>query len=403
MAIDPKVIRAARKKKVSPGTISDAQLEYNKSGKPVTEASTQPYSSQDRLSSGLSLGGPAPINSEDVAANTAASTRTSTWKSPEEKKRERLIKLAKTGAHDEKRDIGSESVNQMAQSLPQAYDMAQALGLTDLGRLDTESSAAAKETLGNASELAKGYNSTEMAAMKSQALEATANTSQAAERRLKAMQASQGMKGGAAASQQMGLMQQGIQARANIERDLMIGQFQAKLQGNQQLSSVQQNQDAVKREAEQFNLTQASREKMMPLQIATGAQAADVMKEVGVMNANATMAAGQGGSGTLFCTMVYLSGKMGGDLYAYDMSFAQTVGKDVLKGYESLITPFIHMVTPQSIMMTIVTFFVLSWVTHIAHIQNPTKYKESFVGKCLKIIGVPLCKFTGMILTKLGK
>lgn len=305
----------------------------------------------------------------------------------------------------------SESLQDLASGIPYAQQLAQSLGLTDLGRLSEERSAAAADTMKKATSLSEGLSSAEMAAMKSQGLEAIGNQSKAAQRRLASMQAAQGVRGGAAVAQNMSLQGQGIQARGNLERDILMNQFNSKMQGTALLSNVQQADDATKREAQQFNIAQSAKEKAIPLAISVGAQSADIAKyaadkgaDAVIQSGNARASGGGGGGfwGTVICTELHRQGIFDDETLALDDLFGRSQPEDVMKGYHFLAIPVVKLMQKSELITNIVAFFAVPWSQHMTHIINDS-YEDDLFGRILMNLGKSSCKLIGKLLIKLGK
>jgi hypothetical protein len=138
------------------------------------------------------------------------------------------------------------------------------LGPDGLGRLGESETLQAMEA--QAAELAKGYSSEEMLARRERAKEGIAGTTEAQSRAAQAALARSGVKGMQAGMQLAGIRQSGIEATADMERDLMIQNRQAQMEG----LGMQQGLYRDRTDRQQFDLSQAAKEKDIALQSGLG-------------------------------------------------------------------------------------------------------------------------------------
>jgi hypothetical protein len=130
-----------------------------------------------------------------------------------------------------------------------------------LGRLGTDATVQAMEA--QAAELAKGFSSEEMQARKEKGLEAITSGTQAQSRAAQAALARSGVKGQAAGAQLGQIALGGVQARGNLERDLIIADREAQMQGFQAQADLVTG-------VRQFDISQAAKEKDIALQAGLG-------------------------------------------------------------------------------------------------------------------------------------
>lgn len=138
------------------------------------------------------------------------------------------------------------------------------IGPEGLGRMAESDTLKAMEA--QAAELAKGFSSEEMLARQEKGIESIQGSTQAQSRAAQAALARAGVKGGAAGQQLANIAMSGVQARGNLERDLIIQNREAQLQGLQ----AQQGVYSQRTDLEKFNLSQAAKEKDIALQSGLG-------------------------------------------------------------------------------------------------------------------------------------
>jgi hypothetical protein len=130
-----------------------------------------------------------------------------------------------------------------------------------LGRLADDPTMQALEA--QSKELAKGFKSEEMLARKEKGLESIQAGTQAQSRAAQAALARSGVKGQAAGAQLGQIALGGVQARGNLERDLLIAQRGAEMEGFQTHAQLVG-------ESRAFDISQAAKEKDIALQAGLG-------------------------------------------------------------------------------------------------------------------------------------
>ena len=163
------------------------------------------------------------------------------------------------------------------------------LGPDGLGRLGESETLQAMEA--QAAELAKGFSSEEMLARRERAKEGIAGTTEAQSRAAQAALARSGVKGMQAGMQLAGIRQSGIEATADMERDLMIQNRQAQIDG----LGVQQGLYRDRTDRQQFDLSQAAKEKDIALQSGLGFAQMGEARRAAELNRKAQVKAARAG------------------------------------------------------------------------------------------------------------
>lgn len=135
------------------------------------------------------------------------------------------------------------------------------IGPEGLGRLGEDEEVLAIQQ--QYKELAKGYDSKQMQAMREKAGEQITGSTEAQARALQAQMAQSGVKGMQGAFQQSQLRQGAIKAKADLERDLMIQQRGAVMEGLDKYADVTG-------QIKTFDISQAAKEKDIALQAGLG-------------------------------------------------------------------------------------------------------------------------------------
>jgi hypothetical protein len=186
------------------------------------------------------------------------------------------------------------------------------LGEEGLGRLGEDETLKGMES--QAAELAKGFSSEESLARQEKGIEGIQGGVSSQQRNLQAIMARAGVKGQAAGAQLGQVAQSGIQARGNLERDLLIGNRQAQLEG----LNAQQGIHSQTIANSKFDLGQAAKEKNIALQGGLGFAALGSVERGSKLAADAAVAGakasgGGGGGGTSFvCSALHRCGLMSG-------------------------------------------------------------------------------------------
>jgi hypothetical protein len=149
--------------------------------------------------------------------------------------------------------------------------------LGDASQFQTQDDGTMAAMKAQAAELAKGFSSEEMLARKEKGIEEIQGSAAAQSRAMQAQLARSGVKGMAAGQQLGNIAMAGIEARGNLERDLMIANREAQMQGLQQLSGIH-GQDIAAQQfnvgqalgVKKFDLSQAAKEKDIALQAGLG-------------------------------------------------------------------------------------------------------------------------------------
>jgi hypothetical protein len=157
--------------------------------------------------------------------------------------------------------LGSGLKDKMAGDIAKGAAFGEAVVGEGLGRIGDDPTVAAMEA--QAAELAKGMSSEEMQARKEQGLEEISGTAAAQSRAAQARLARSGVKGQAAGAQLAGIAQTAVEARGDLERDLMLQERQAQIEGlGIQSKMVGENR--------RFDIGQAAKEKDIALQAGLG-------------------------------------------------------------------------------------------------------------------------------------
>lgn len=161
-----------------------------------------------------------------------------------------------------------------------------------LGRLADDPTVTGMEA--QAAEMAKGFSSQEMMARREKGTQQIQGSTQAQSRATQAALARSGVKGQAAGAQLGQIAQAGLQARGDLERDLIIQDRQAKMQGlGLQGEMVGENR--------RFDIAQAAKEKDIALQAGLGfAQLGSVERSAKAANAAQVRAARAGRAKSCF-------------------------------------------------------------------------------------------------------
>lgn len=159
-------------------------------------------------------------------------------------------------------------------------------GLGRLGQSDTLDAMTAQSA-----ELAKGFSSEEMQARKEKGLEEIQGSTSAQMRATQAALARSGVKGQAGGAQLANVAMSGVQARGNLERDLMIANREAQMQGLQAQSGIFSQAQS----RQEFDIGQAAKEKDIALQAGLGFAQMGATERAAELNRQAQVKAARAG------------------------------------------------------------------------------------------------------------
>ena len=173
------------------------------------------------------------------------------------------------------------------------------LGTEGLGRLGTDQKV--QETLSRFEDMSKGMDSQEMNSRKSEAFQGIDQQSQTQARSLQAALARSGVKGGAAGGQQREMALGGLRAKAGVERDLLISDFDRRSEGLKDFANATG-------QVKQFDLSQAAAEKNIELSSGLGFAQISAAERGAKLAADAQRASAAASSGGCFSplTMVVM-------------------------------------------------------------------------------------------------
>lgn len=157
--------------------------------------------------------------------------------------------------------LGPATDNPLSKDVSSGAAFGEAVVGEGLGRISEDPAIAAMEA--QAQELAQGYSGKEMTARREQGIQQIQGATQAQMRNQQAQLARSGVKGAAAGAQLGNVALGGLQQRQNLERDLIIGDRDARASGLAQASGMITGN-------RQFDIAQAAKEKDIALQAGLG-------------------------------------------------------------------------------------------------------------------------------------
>jgi len=168
------------------------------------------------------------------------------------------------------------------------------LGEEGLGRMGEDTTLQAMEA--QAAELAKGFSSEEMQARQERGVEGIIGSTAAQSRQAQAAMARSGVKGQAAGAQLSNIAQSGVEARGNLERDLITQQREAQMQGLQVQSGIHSQTIS----SQQFDLSQQAKEKNIALQAGLGFMQMDTAAKTAKIQGKYAKKAAKAGKSSCF-------------------------------------------------------------------------------------------------------
>lgn len=115
----------------------------------------------------------------------------------------------------------------------------------------------------------------------------------------------------------------------------------------------------------------------------------------------------QSKSSKILCDYIYQLGYLDKDVWLLDEKFGDIVATDdpvLLEGYHAWAEPMIEWMKKESLLSKIYLHawaipFTRCWAQHIAHKMEPEVHRDSWIGKIMYNIGVPISRFIGKNLT----
>jgi len=274
------------------------------------------------------------------------------------------------------------------------------LGEEGLGRISQEQNDRMRGMQDQAAEMAKGYSSAENLARQEKGIEGISGSTQSQSRAAQAAMARSGVKGQAAGAQLGNIAASGVQARGNMERDLIIANRDAQMQGMQLQQGVEKDATANS----QFDLSQAAKEKKMLLASGFGYAGLGATERGAKLNADAVIASantqgGGGGGGTVICTELHRQGLLSTELYNKDKAFSEELMKarpEIYIGYFLWAQHLAKAMANSTLLTTLVKPVALAWAKQIAG-------EKSLLGSLIQNVGAPLCGFIGKIVIGYNK
>jgi hypothetical protein len=167
-----------------------------------------------------------------------------------------------------------------------------------LGRLDAGRSTEMTDIIAKKKAGLSGISAEENQALRERGKQGIQRSTQTALRSLRGFQGSRGVRGEGAITQQAGILKSGIQSQANVERDLLLKNIDAKRTALSDYEASVSGAESVEQEKSLYNINQANRETFGRLSSGLGyAQlgVADRASERGVAIAQQNLSAESGG------------------------------------------------------------------------------------------------------------
>ena len=167
-----------------------------------------------------------------------------------------------------------------------------------LGRLDAGRSTEMTDIIAKKKAGLGGITAEENQALRDRGVQGIQRGTQTALRQLRGFQGASGVRGGGAVTQQAGILKSGIQSQANVERDLLLKNIDAKRTALSDYEASVTGAEATEQERSLFNINQVNRETFGRLSSGLGyAQlgVADRASERGVAIAQQNLSSESGG------------------------------------------------------------------------------------------------------------
>lgn len=241
---------------------------------------------------------------------------------------------------------------------------------------------------GSLGRVSEGMTSEETQTRRRRAIADIQRGEQAVSRRVRALQAAQGVRGGAAVAQQAQIATEAQRSRAAAETELFLA-------GEQQ-----------RREDVRFNLDQAARERFAQLSTGVTLGQLGTVERAAETSAAASIAAAQaqsgGGGGTVICTELHRQGLMTREVYKADQKYGNIMWMqkpEVMIGYHAWAKPLVQKMQKSKLLTLLVYICAKPWANHMSH-KMGLENKTSMIGSITAKIGEKLCEMYGKHLLK---
>ena len=266
-----------------------------------------------------------------------------------------------------------------------------------LGRMGVDQAQTDIEA--KAKEMSQGFSSAEALARQEKGMEGIAGGSASQMRGMQAALSRSGVKGQAAGAQIGQLAQEGVKARGNLERDLIIENRAAQERGMQGWGQAIQNRQAN----EKFDLGQVAKEKEFIGQGALGYMGMGVTERSAAAANKATVDAANsqksGGGGTVICTELHRQGLMSDEMYKKEQAWGRNIIETnpcIYVGYFIWAQYLAKAMSKSKLLTNILKVPALAWANQLVG-------NKSFLGAVIYRIGVPVCATIGKIYLALTK
>lgn len=299
-----------------------------------------------------------------------------------------------------------QALNNVVGSIQQSGNVAQnmiqsgTLGRLDATQVKSGTSDMMSSILQKRKEALSGLSDQEINVAQEKQNQDINRSTQTMQRQLQAGQNASGTRGGTASTQQLQVLMQGMQAKANVGRDLFLQNQQAKREAlnNYEASvtgaeSTQFQKQAAQIELQKFNLAQAAKEQGAQLNLAMGLTGMSLTSVAGdKANAASLQAAQAGGGGgkKIICTELFHQGIMPVGMYLLDQQFGDKLPPHIMDGYQCWAKYVVKLMKKSKLFTKMVSVPALCWGRSMAGDSN-------LVGNIIMCVGLKLCSTIGKI------
>jgi len=227
----------------------------------------------------------------------------------------------------------------------------------------------------------EGLSSDENKALRDKAMAGIQGQTKANLKQTQAIQGKQGLKGGMASAQQIGVLNEGQQAKAGVEQDLM-------------LANIAQKQNALNAYSEEVGARQYGIVSSL-----LGERQLDVAQSTGQAAAAAAGKRGLMSELTVICTELYVQGYLPKDVLRADREFGKLIRKwdpVVFEGYLTWARPVVYLMTKSKIFSWLMSLIFVPWANDMAF-QMGMDGKRSKFGEMVMRVGYPFSKMVGRV------
>jgi hypothetical protein len=299
----------------------------------------------------------------------------------EKKKKEAEIAAAAEAEKKRKQDEATAEI----QKRFEGYTPEQIASVSGTGPAEMQATLAQRE------EALKGFEASQLEAMRAQMAAGQQAGQQQRERALQAALAQRGVQGGAAAALQAQMAQRAYQEKGAMDTEMLLRQEQRQREAlGEYEKSVMGAYQAEQERQFQALAAQLAAEQAIQAELArqAGLEEAELYKTGQVEAAEA--------SGKVICTELYHQGLMSEQIYKADQAFGKIQDLEVMIGYHAWALPVVRLMKRSKAATWLAHKIATPWANQMAFEMGVVD-KPNLIGMIMMVVGIPCCRLIGKL------